>query len=189
MKSTAKAATLAVSLLCVTLMTTHSSEAQSRRAFARGPNGSAGGFVRQGQYGQAAGGRAIVPGQGGAGFRGGSYSGPNGGSVQGANAWGYQEGVGGGRASAFQGTGPNGGSASGYSNNVYNAQTGTGQRNSGKQATASDGTSYGYNSTTDYAKGQGATTSVDTQNNGSYQVDWNKGTKPVVTQTSTTTTE
>lgn len=157
-------------------------QAEAGRFGARGQNGGIGGFARQGQYGQAAGGGFIAPGQGGAGFHGGSFSGPNGGSAQGGGAFGFKNGQGGFRASQFNATGPNGNSAAGYSNNVYNAQTGTGTRNSGKSANTANG-SYGYDASTNYTKGQGATTTVDTQNHGQYQIDASKGSRPTVTQT------
>ncbi len=109
------------------------------------------------------------------------FAGPNGGTFKGANAGAYKKGVGGARASQFSSQGPNGGSASGYSNNVYNAQTGTGARNSGKDFNTASGQSYGYDGSTSYTKGSGATSTIDTQNKGDYTVDWQKGTKPVVT--------
>lgn len=159
--------------------------AQARRAFARGANGSIGAFAHQGQYGQRAGARALGANQG-FGFRGGSYQGPNGSTLQTAQGGAYKKGVGAFRAKQFQATGANGGNASGYMNNAYNAQTGTGTRNSGASYTNPQGQSYGYDGTTNYAKGQGATTTIDTQNKGDYTIDWQKGQKPVVTPTSTT---
>ena len=165
-------AQLAASVFCA--------DAEARRAFVRGGNGVAGGYAGQTAYGSSVGARAFGP-NAGAAFRAGSYAGPNGGTFQGANAGAYKRAVGAFRASQFSAAGPNGGSATGYSNNVYNAQTGTGVRNSGKSGTTASGQSYGYDGTTDYTKGVGATTSIDTQNKGDYTVDWQKGTKPVVT--------
>ncbi|PZM77912.1 MAG: hypothetical protein DKT66_26925 [Candidatus Melainabacteria bacterium] len=159
--------------------------AEARRAFARGANGSLGAFAHQGQYGQRAGARALGANQG-FGFRGGSYQGPNGSTLQTAQGGAYKKGVGAFRAKQFQATGANGGNASRYMNNAYNAQTGTGTRNSGASYTNPQGQSYGYDGTTNYAKGQGATTTIDTQNKGDYTIDWQKGQKPVVTPTSTT---
>lgn len=156
--------------------------AEAGRAFRRGANGVVGGYAHQGQYGQRAGFRALGK-NAGAWARGGSYSGPNGGALQTAGGGAYQKGVGGFRKSQFDATGPNGATASGYSNNVYNAQTGQGTRNSGKDFTNTQGQSYGYDSATNYTKGQGATTTIDTQNKGGYTVDWQKGEKPVVTPT------
>ncbi|HNB21556.1 MAG TPA: hypothetical protein PKZ32_04020 [Candidatus Melainabacteria bacterium] len=158
-------------------------QAEARRAFARGANGSIGAFAHQGQYGQRAGARALGYNQG-FGMRGGSYHGPNGSTLQTAQGGAYKRGVGAFRAKQFQATGANGGNANGYMNNAYNAQTGTGQRNSGVSYTNPQGQSYGYDGTTNYAKGQGATTTIDTQNKGDYSIDWQKGQKPVVTQTS-----
>ena len=157
--------------------------ADARRAFARGANGSIGAFAQQGQYGQRAGARALGA-NAGFGFRGGSYQGQNGSTLQTAQGGAYKRGVGAFRAKQFDATGANGGQAAGYMNNVYNAQTGTGTRNSGVSYTNPQGQSYGYDGTTNYTKGQGGTTTIDTQNKGDYTVDWQKGEKPVVTQTS-----
>lgn len=157
--------------------------AEARRAFARGANGVLGGYASQGQYGQRAGFRAFGQNAGIA-ARAGSYAGPNGGTLQTAGGGAYKRGVGAFRGSQFNATGPNGGAASGYSNHVYNAQTGA--RNSGKSYTNPEGQSYGYDSTTNYTRGQGGTTTIDTQNKGDYTIDWQKGEKPVVTPTSTT---
>lgn len=178
MKRVMKAASIVMAFVALAASTT---QVQARGGFARGANGAAGGYARQGQYGSSAGGRAVRYGQGAAGFRAGSFAGPNGGTFQGANAGAFKKGVGGVRASKFTSQGPNGGSASGYSNNVYNAQTGTGTRNSGKDWNTSSGQSYGYDGSTSYTKGTGATSTIDTQNKGDYSVDWQKGAKPVVT--------
>lgn len=179
MNAVFKAASMAMVVVALTVATTH--DAEARRGFARGANGAVGGYARQGQYGSSAGGRAVRYGSGAAGFRAGSFAGPNGGTFQGANAGAFKKGVGGARASQFTSQGPNGGSASGYSNNVYNAQTGTGTRNSGKDFNTASGQSYGYDGSTSYTKGSGATSTIDTQNKGDYTVDWQKGAKPVVT--------
>jgi len=160
-------------------------QAEARRAFARGANGAIGAFANQGQYGQRAGARALGANQG-FGFRGGSYQGPNGSTLQTAQGGAYKRGVGAFRSKQFQANGANGGNANGYMNNAYNAQTGTGTRNSGVSYTNPQGQSYGYDGTTNYAKGQGATTTIDTQNKGDYTIDWQKGQKPVVTQSEAT---
>lgn len=170
-----------IAMVVVALAGASTAEADARRGFARGANGAAGGWARQGQYGSSAGARAVRYGSGAAGFRAGSFAGPNGGTFQGANAGAFKKGVGGARASKFSSQGPNGASASGYSNNVYNAQTGTGTRNSGKDINTASGQSYGYDGSTSYTKGSGATSTIDTQNKGDYTVDWQKGAKPVVT--------
>lgn len=158
--------------------------AEARRMFASGANGGVGGFARSGQYGSVAGGGAFRRGQSAAGFAGANLAGPNGGTFQGGTAGAFKKGVGGFRKSAFQSTGPNGGSASGYMNSKYNAQTGQGTRNSGFSGQTASGQNYGYTGDTNYTKGQGGQTTIDTQNKGDYTVDWQKGQKPVVTETS-----
>ncbi|MBP9089501.1 hypothetical protein KBI23_00630 [bacterium] len=179
MKRVMKVASIVMAVMALTAAST--TQAEARRGYARGANGAVGGFARQGQYGSSVGGRAVRYGSGGAGFRAGSFAGPNGGTFQGANAGAFKKGIGGARASKFSSQGPNGGSASGYSNNVYNAQTGSGTRNSGKDINTASGQSYGYDGSTSYTKGSGATSTIDTQNKGDYTVDWQKGAKPVVT--------
>jgi len=154
--------------------------AEARRAFARGANGAAGAFASQGEYGSRAGARAIGY-NAGAGFRGGQWAGPNGGTAQSGAAFGYKRGVGGFRGSSWQGQAANGASGSGYTKNAYNAQTGQGTRSSSEQIQTASGKAYGYNGTTNYTKGQGAQSTIDTQNKGDYTVDWQKGQKPVVT--------
>lgn len=168
-------------LLCAVLFSgALAQDANAERVFARGSRGAAGAYAAQGQYGARAGARFLGP---NAGFsaRAGSYAGPNGGALQTGSTAGYKRGVGAFRKSGFSGTTPGGGAASGYSSNVYNAQTGTGTRNSGVDYTHPSGQQYGYNGTTDYTRGQGGTTTLDTQNKGDYSIDWQKGTKPVVT--------
>ncbi len=154
--------------------------AEARRAFARGQYGAAGAYGSQGTYGSRFGARAMGANMG-AGMRGGQWAGPNGGTAQSAGAFGYKRGVGGFRGSSWQGQAPNGASGAGYSKNVYNAQTGQGTRSSSQQFETAAGQNYGYNGTTNYTKGQGATSTIDTQNKGDYTVDWQKGQKPVVT--------
>lgn len=171
---------LTATLLFVITSVTLTEPAEARRAFARGPQGVAGAYGYQGQYGRRAGARAISA-NGGFNARAAAYTGPNGTSVQSASGGAFRRGVGGFRGKQFSAEGANGGSANKYMNNAYNAQTGTGVRNSGASYTNPQGQSYGYDGTTSYAKGQGATTSIDTQNKGDYTVDWQKGQKPVVT--------
>ncbi len=135
--------------------------ASDARGFrARGANGATGAYGRSSANSRS-GAAAAVGYNRGAAFRAGSWS----------------------RASKFAAQGVAGGSASGYSNNVYNAQTGTGTRNSGKDFNSASGQSYGYDGSTSYAKGQGTTSTIDTQNKGDYSVDWQKGSKPIVTPT------
>lgn len=175
---TAIAAALAVLTMVI------GSPAEARRAFARGANGSIGAFANSGQYGSRAGARALGA-NAGFGFRGGAYQGPNGSTLQTAQGGAYKRGVGGFRKKQFEATGANGGNANGYMNHTYNAQTGTGARNSGVNYTNPQGQSYGYDGSTTYTKGQGGTTTIDTKNKNDYSIDWQKGEKPVVTQTNT----
>jgi hypothetical protein len=160
--------------------------AEARRAFARGQHGVAGVYASQGKYLNRAGTRALGA-NAGFGARAASFNGPNGTNAQFGAGGAYKRGTGGFRAKQFSATGANGGSANGYMNNVYNAQTGTGMRNSGKSYTNAQGQTYGYDGSTSYTKGQGATSSINTQNKGDYTVDWQKGEKPVVTTVPATT--
>ena len=157
----------------------NSEPAFAYRAFARGARGSAGAYASQGQYGQRAGARVLGANQGG-GIRGGQYAGPNGGNLQTGGAFGYKSGVGAFRKSAWSGQGPNGTSGSGYTKNQYNAQTGVGDRSSSEQVKTASGQNYGYSGNTTYAKGQGGQSVIQTDNKGTYDVDWAKGEKPVV---------
>lgn len=179
------AAPIAIPVALAILTMVIQSPADARRAFARGANGSVGAFGYNGQYGQRAGARALGS-NAGFGFRGGSYQGPNGSTLQTAQGGAYKRGVGGFRKKQFEATGANGGNANGYMNSAYNAQTGAGSRNSGVSYTNPQGQSYGYDGSTTYTKGQGGTTTIDTKNKNDYTVDWQKGEKPVVTQTNTT---
>jgi len=181
MKNYAAPIAITLAILSITIQT----PAEARRAFARGANGTMGAFASQGQYGQRAGARALGR-NAGFGFRGGSYQGPNGSTLQTAQGGAYKRGVGGFRKKGFEASGANGGTANGYMNNKYNAQTGTGERNSGVSYTNPQGQSYGYDGNTTYTKGQGGTTTIDTKNKNDYTIDWQKGQKPVVTQTNTT---
>lgn len=184
--------------------------AEARRCYTAGANGTAGSFARSGQYGQSAGVGGWRYGQGGAGASAGSYAGPNGGSFRGGRAGAWKPGTGGFGTGAFQATGANGGtghgsraaawqrgvggygqtntqlngangnSYNGFKNGAYNAQTGQGQYNSGKSGTYNS-QDYGYEQSTQFTRGQGAQTSIDTVNHGDYTVDYTKGSKPVVT--------
>lgn len=179
------AAPIALPIAVAVISVIFQSPAEARRAFVRGANGTAGAFAHSGQYGQRAGARALGR-NAGFGFRGGSYQGPNGSTLQTAQAGAYKRGVGGFRKKQFDATGANGGNANGYMNHAYNAQTGSGTRNSGVSYTNPQGQSYGYDGSTTYTKGQGGTTTIDTKNKNDYTIDWQKGEKPVVTQTNTT---
>ncbi|MDZ4834705.1 MAG: hypothetical protein SGJ27_13085 [Candidatus Melainabacteria bacterium] len=207
---------LMLSLLC-------QSEAEARRFGARGANGAAGGFSRTGAYGKSAGIGGVRYGRGAAGASAGSFAGPNGGtfrgarggfvtpnagavggayagtsaaggSYQGAGGAAWKRGVGGVAQTGVSGTTASGNQYAGYKKGAYDAQTGQGAYNSGKSYTnAQTGQQYGYDQNTDFTRGQGGATTIDTQNKGDYQVDWQKGQKPTVTQTSaptgTTSTE
>jgi hypothetical protein len=119
---------------------------------------------------------------GGGAFR---AAGPNGGTANGSGAFGYKNGVG-----AFENTnmtaqGPNGSTYNGYTRGNYNASTGQGTYNSGKQAyDAQNGQKYGYTDQSTYQKGQGGQSTIDTDNHGDYNVNWQPGQAPVVTQVS-----
>ncbi len=162
-----------------TILTLHPAEARGFQA--RGARGAMGGFARQGQYGQAAGAAAISQ---NAAVLGGAFNGtgPNGTSGAGAGSAAWKRGIGAVGASQMNVSGANGSTYSGFKRGAYNAQTGQGMYSSGKSAYSSKtGQSYGYNQDTSFAKGQGASTSVETENKGDYNVDWAKGQKPVVT--------
>lgn len=153
--------------------------------FAAGPAGAAGGIAGRGQYGGGAAGFAAGQ-NAGAGFHAGKWAGPNGGNFQTAGASGYQRGVGAFRQSGWSGKAANGASGSGNVKNYYNAQTGQGTRSSNEQVQNAAGQDYGYNGNTSYTKGQGANSVIQTDNHGTYDVNYQKGQKPVVTETSTT---
>jgi hypothetical protein len=155
-------------------------KAEGRRFFAGGANGRAGGCSNAGNYGQRAG-VAAIGAKAGLGVRGGQYYGPNGGTAQSGSAFGYKRGVGAFRSSGWSGTAPNGASGYGNTTNKYNAQTGQGVRSSNEQVTSSSGQNYGFNGTSDYTKGVGDSSVINTDNKGSYDVNWAKGSKPVVT--------
>lgn len=128
--------------------------------------GAAGGFWKRGK--------------GGAGAGAFQATGPNGGQGQGAAGGAWKAGVGGKAFSKSSWTGPNGNTYNGYKKGAYNVQTGEGSYDSGKSGTYK-GKDYGYAQETDYTKGQGGTTTIDSLNKQDYQIDWQKGTKPVIT--------
>lgn len=206
-----------------------------------GQNGAGTSFAQQGQYGTRAGFRAARFGQGAVSANGGSYAGPNGGTMNRGGFNAFKKGVGGMHASGSQGTTANGGawkrggatgysqengafhksgfnatganggaasrssdmqykqgvggysnknfnanaangaSASGYKTNNYDATSGTGTMSKGRDYNTASGESYGYDKSTSYTKGEGFTTTVDTQNKQDYSVQWQKGSKPVYT--------
>lgn len=146
-------------------------------------NGAAGGYATQSQYGTGVGGAVLTP-YGGGGFHRNQFAGPNGGTAQSSGAGAYKPGVGAFRQGSFSGTAANGASANGNSNMQYNAQTGQGTRNSNAQFTSAAGENYGGSSATTYTRGQGTSTSLQTNNNGSYDITHQQGQKPVVTPTS-----
>ena len=167
-------------LLLTSTLFAGTTKAEARRFFASGANGAAGGYAHAGTYGQRAGAAAIGT-NAGAGIRSGQYYGPNGGTAQSGGAFGYKRGVGAFRSGGWSGTAPNGASGYGNATNKYNAQTGQGVRSSNEQVTSSSGQNYGYNGTSNYTKGVGDSSVINTDNKGSYDVNWTKGSKPVVT--------
>jgi len=86
----------------------------------------------------------------------------------------------------FNYAGANGSSASGYKTNNYDATTGSGSSTRGRDYNTASGESYGYDANTTYQKGEGFSTTIDTQNKQDYTIDYSKGSKPVVTPTGTT---
>ncbi|MBS1989215.1 MAG: hypothetical protein JSS83_01790 [Cyanobacteria bacterium SZAS LIN-3] len=187
---------LATALLCLTLMP---QEVSAQRFYASGANGRAGGFARKfqngggaagfagrGRYGSAVGGAVATPYGGGA-FHNAQLTGPEGGTLNTRGAGAYKPGVGAFRQGQFSGTTANGGSGSGTSGFKYNAQTGQGTQATSAQFTSASGQNYGGSETTSWTKGQGGTTDIQTDNHGSYDVDWAKGQKPVVTPVPATT--
>lgn len=105
----------------------------------------------------------------------------SGGSLDRQGQWQYKNGEGGSSSRGFQAQAANGASASGYKNGQYDAATGSGTMSKGRDYNTTSGESYGYDANTAYTKGQGFTTTVDTQNKTDYTVQYNKGEKPVVT--------
>jgi hypothetical protein len=156
--------------------------AEARGVGARGSRGAVGGYSRQGAYGKSAGIGGYAYGHGAASAVGGSWTGPNGGTAKGGRVGAWKKGYGGFMGSQMSATGAGGSTYNGYRRGKYNAQTGQGTYSSGKDVYhAQTGQSYGYDQNTAYTKGQGATTTLDTQNKGDYTIDWQKGAKPVVT--------
>ena len=180
MKNLNKFATPIAAALIALVWSANYSPASAYRRVARGQYGAATAYANQGQYGSRVGARALGQNAGG-GFRAGQYAGPNGGSAQSAGAFGYKRGVGAFHQGGWSGQGPNGGTADGSSKMNYNAQTGTGTSASQAQATNAAGQHYGYTGNTSYEKGAGSQSSFQTDNHGTYDVDLQKGSKPVVT--------
>ncbi|MBY0357543.1 MAG: hypothetical protein K2W82_06030 [Candidatus Obscuribacterales bacterium] len=168
--------------VALALFNISAAEAKSFKTY--GYRGRAAGFTHQGQYGQAAaiGGQMYGGGAAGAaGFRG---YGPNGGVYKGGRAGMAIPGVGAVGGRAVSGTSASGNHYAGYGGGAYNAQSGQGLYNGGKSYThAQTGQQYGYDQSTQFVKGQGGQTTIQTENKGDYTVDWQKGQKPSVTQT------
>jgi hypothetical protein len=122
------------------------------------------------------------------GFHNTNLAGPNGGNFQSAGAGAYAPGAGAFRQGGFSGTAANGATGAGNSSMRYNAQTGQGTQNSAGQFTSASGQNYGGNESTNFTKGQGGTTDLQTDNHGSYDINWANGQKPVVTPVSATST-
>lgn len=171
-------------LFALVLSNICSIDVEARNFTASGSRGRASGYARQGQYGQSAAIGGQIYGHGAAGASGFSGYGPNGGTYKGGRAGIAMPGVGGIGARSMSGTAANGNAYSGYGRGAYNAQTGQGVYNSGKSYTnAQTGQQYGFDQNTQFAKGQGGQTTIQTENKGDYTVDWQKGQKPSVTQT------
>ncbi len=87
-----------------------------------------------------------------------------------------KRGVGGFRAKQYQATGANGGTGLRlYEQRLQCADWYRNEKQRMCRSTKSAGSiAHGYDGTTNYAKGQGATTTIDTQNQGDYTVDWQK---------------
>lgn len=159
------------------------------RAALNGWRPGAGGFHRSGSQGATANGGTWRRGgatawQNGESFAHKSgFSGTSaaGGSLNRQGQMQYQNGVGGSASRGFNAATTNGASASGYKTNNYDATTGQGTSAKGRDVNTVNGESYGYDASTTYTKGQGFTTSLDTQNKGDYTIDYSKGSKPVVT--------
>lgn len=116
------------------------------------------------------------------GFGGGAYTatGPNGAQGQGAAGGAWKSGVGGKAFSQSSWVGPNGNTYNGYKNGGFDVQSQEGYYNSGKSGTYK-GQEYGYSQETDFTKGQGGTTTIDSLNKNDYQIEWQKGTRPIIT--------
>lgn len=188
--------TLTAALCCVSSVSMQAASAQRHFAF-KGASGGGSGFARRfqggggaagiagrGQYGGGAAGGIATPYGGGA-FHAGKWAGPNGGNFQTAGAGAYKPGVGAFRQGGFSGQTANGGTGSGTSGFKYNAQTGQGTQATSAQFKTANGQNYGGNESTSFTKGQGGDTSLQTDNHGSYNIDWQKGEKPVVTPATT----
>lgn len=179
-----------------------------RGACFQGPNGGAGGragltAVAPGKGVHASASQGTT-GSGGSYWRGGATGWQNGlgaahesgfsgstaggGSLDRRGQWQYQSGVGGSASRGFQAQTASGASASGYKNMEYDAATGSGAISKGRDYNTASGASYGYDANTSYTKGQGFTTSIDTQNKTDYTVKYNKEEKPVVTPVPTAVT-
>lgn len=167
-------------LLALFVISAIPGQAHAGRAFLRGANGTAGAYGYQGQYGSRMGARVMGP-NAGAGFRQSALAGPNGGSLNSNGNFAYKRGVGGVHNGSWNGQAPNGASGSGYSHSQYNAQTGQGMSNSSEQFTSASGQNYGYTGNTNFTKGQGGQSVIQTDNHGTYDVNFAKGEKPVVT--------
>lgn len=119
-----------------------------------------------------------------AGALGGGWKGTTaaGGAYQGAGGAAWLRGVGGVEGTHSSINAANGASYAGYTKGRYNAQSGQGTYDSGKTFTSASGQQYGYDQSTEFTRGKGGETTLDTRNNGDYQIDWQKGQKPVVTE-------
>jgi hypothetical protein len=141
---------------------------QAQAGFRAGHTQNGAAVVRgnSGQYGQSGCVGGVRYGVGGGSACGSSYTGPNGNSYNNTRANGYQSGVGGFFNKNTNYTGANGNTYGSQNQGTYNAQTGQGNYTGNKSGTY-NGTAYGVNTTASGTKGQGATATVDTLNNGS----------------------
>ena len=169
----------------------------TQAAEARGFRGGASTYAAQGQpmfnrswtgpHGSTAnvnGNGAYVPNVGGYYNGNASAVGARGGTVNAQGSGSYKNGYGGSASNTWNASGPNGGKSNGYDNGAYNAQTGAGNVNSGANYTNGSGQQYGYSQQSNFVKGQGGSSTVNTDNHGQYDVNWGGGQKPVVTPVS-----
>ncbi len=182
MNVSGKSLVLTTALALLSNVTLSQEKSNANRFYARGANGFASGVAGRNQYGAGARGRILGP-NAGAGGAAGNYVGPNGGTFQGGRAFGYRRGVGAASGHAWQGSLPDGANGSSSASRSYNAQTGQGTGTSNMQLQSKSGQKYGYNDTTNYTKGQGGQTVINTDNKGSYDVNYGPGEKPTITST------
>lgn len=143
-------------------------DAQTQTKTYKGTSGAAAGAAKQGTYGKGACGATGKYSQSMAKGCAATVTGPEGSTATGGRTTGYKKGEGAARASGYEAS-TDKGNFSGAKTRVYDAQTGAGSRSTSKSADINkDGTDdYSVDGDTAYQKGEGATTTVDTQNKGS----------------------